>query len=140
MADNECLFCKIVVGDVPADIVYKDDEVLAFRDINPRAPIHVLVIPKQHLDSLASVADENRNLMGHIMLTAKEIARNEGLSQSGYRTVINVGADGGQTVNHLHLHLLGGRPPGGRQDESGFLRLTRYVTSIAVLVGLIEPK
>ena len=116
MAANECLFCKIVVGDVPADILYQDDEVLAFHDINPQAPIHILVVPKQHLDSLASVADENRNLMGHIMLTAKEIARNEGLSHSGYRTVINVGADGGQTVNHLHLHLLGGRalrwPPG----------------------------
>jgi|TARA_B100000678_G_scaffold283817_1_gene284435 histidine triad (HIT) family protein len=116
MAANECLFCKIVVGDVPADILYQDDEVLAFHDINPQAPIHILVVPKQHLDSLASVADENRNLMGHIMLTAKEIAKDEGLSHSGYRTVINVGADGGQTVNHLHLHLLGGRalrwPPG----------------------------
>ena len=116
MTANECLFCKIVVGDVPADVVYKDDKVLAFRDINPRAPIHVLVIPKQHLDSLASVADENCELMGHLMLTAKEIAKDEGLSRSGYRTVINVGADGGQTVNHLHLHLLGGRalrwPPG----------------------------
>ena len=116
MTANECLFCKIVGGDVPANIVYEDDKVLAFRDINPRAPIHVLVIPKEHLDSLTSGADENRELMGHIMLTAKEIARDEGLSHSGYRTVINVGADGGQTVNHLHLHLLGGRalrwPPG----------------------------
>jgi histidine triad (HIT) family protein len=96
--------------------VHEDDQVLAFRDINPRAPIHILIIPKQHLESLASVADENRDLMGHMMLTTKKIARDEGLSQSGYRTVINIGADGGQTVNHLHLHLLGGRalrwPPG----------------------------
>ena len=116
MAANECLFCKIVLGDVPADIVHEDDQVLAFRDINPRAPIHILIIPKQHLESLASVADENRDLMGHMMLTTKKIARDEGLSQSGYRTVINIGADGGQTVNHLHLHLIGGRalrwPPG----------------------------
>ena len=116
MTANECLFCKIVVGDVPANIVYEDDKVLAFRDINRRARIHVLVIHKEHFDSLESVADENRELMGHIMLTAKEIAKDEGLSHSGYRTVINVGADGGQTVNHLHLHLLGGRalrwPPG----------------------------
>ena len=96
--------------------MHEDDQVLAFRDINPRAPIHILIIPKQHLESLASVADENRDLMGHMMLTTKKIARDEGLSQSGYRTVINIGADGGQTVNHLHLHLLGGRalrwPPG----------------------------
>ena len=116
MAANECLFCKIALGDVPADIVHEDDQVLAFRDINPRAPIHILIIPKQHLHSLASVADENRDLMGHMMLTTKKIARDEGHSQSGYRTVINIGADGGQTVNHLHLHLLGGRalrwPPG----------------------------
>ena len=116
MATNECLFCKIVLGDVPADIVHEDDQVLALRDINPRAPIHILIIPKQHLESLASVADENRDLMGHMMLTTKKIARDEGLSQSGYRTVLNIGADGGQTVDHLHLHLLGGRalrwPPG----------------------------
>ena len=116
MAANECLFCKIVLGDVSADIVHEDDQVLAFRDINPRAPIHILIIPKQHLESLASVADENRDLMGHMMLSTKKIATDEGLSQSGYRTVINIGADGGQTVNHLHLHLLGGRalrwPPG----------------------------
>ena len=116
MAAKECLFCKIVTGDIPADVVYSDDDVLAFRDINPRAPIHVLVIPKEHLDSLASVADEHRDLMGHIMLVAREIAKDEGLGPSGYRTVINVGVDGGQTVQHLHLHLLGGRalrwPPG----------------------------
>ena len=116
MAANECLFCKIALGDVPADIVHEDDQVLAFRDINPRAPIHILIIPKQHLESLASVTDENRDLMGHMMLTTRKIAIDEGLSQSGYRTVINIGADGGQTVNHLHLHLLGGRalrwPPG----------------------------
>ena len=116
MSANDCLFCKIVSGDVPAEIIYRDDQVLAFRDINPRAPIHVLVIPQKHVDSLASVTEEQRDIMGKIMIVAREIAAAEGLSESGYRAVINVGLDGGQTISHLHLHLLGGRtlhwPPG----------------------------
>ena len=116
MSANDCLFCKIVSGDIPAEIIYRDDQVLAFRDINPRAPIHVLVIPQKHVDSLASVTDEQRDIMGKIMIVAREIAAAEGLSESGYRAVINVGLDGGQTISHLHLHLLGGRtlhwPPG----------------------------
>ena len=116
MSANDCLFCKIVSGDIPAEIIYRDDQVLAFRDINPRAPIHVLVIPQKHVDSLASVTDEQRDIMGKIMIATREIAVAEGLSESGYRAVINVGLDGGQTISHLHLHLLGGRtlhwPPG----------------------------
>ena len=116
MSANDCLFCKIVSGDIPAEIIYRDDQVLAFRDINPRAPIHVLVIPQKHVDSLASVTDEQRDIMGKIMIVSREIAAAEGLSESGYRAVINVGLDGGQTISHLHLHLLGGRtlhwPPG----------------------------
>ena len=116
MSANDCLFCKIVAGDIPAEVIYRDDQVLAFRDINPRAPIHVLVIPQKHVDSLASVTDEQRDIMGKIMIVAREIAAAEGLSESGYRAVINVGLDGGQTISHLHLHLLGGRtlhwPPG----------------------------
>ena len=116
MSANDCLFCKIVAGDIPAEIIYRDDQVLAFRDINPQAPIHVLVIPQKHVDSLASVTDEQRDIMGKIMIVAREIAAAEGLSESGYRAVINVGLDGGQTISHLHLHLLGGRtlhwPPG----------------------------
>lgn len=116
MSANDCLFCKIIAGDIPAEIIYRDDQVLAFRDINPRAPIHVLVIPQKHVDSLASVTEEQRDIMGKIMIVAREIAAAEGLSESGYRAVINVGLDGGQTISHLHLHLLGGRtlhwPPG----------------------------
>jgi len=116
MFAKECLFCKIIAGDIPADIVYSDDQVLVFRDINPQAPIHILLIPQKHVDSLASITDEHCGIIGKMMITARKVAATEGLSESGYRAVINVGSDGGQTVNHLHMHLLGGRtfrwPPG----------------------------
>jgi histidine triad (HIT) family protein len=111
---SSCLFCRIVAGEIPAKIVAQTDDCLAFRDIDPKAPTHVLVIPREHVPSLADAADAT--LIGKMALLAAEIARSEGIAQSGYRTVFNTNADAGQTVFHLHLHLLGGRrmswPPG----------------------------
>ncbi len=115
MADD-CLFCKIVAGDIPCEEVYSDDDVFAFRDINPAAPTHILVIPKKHLASVAAATPADEALMGKILLKANEIGQAEDLHSSGFRYVINTGKDGGQTVDHLHLHILGGRglfwPPG----------------------------
>jgi histidine triad (HIT) family protein len=111
---SDCLFCRIVRREIPASIVREDEHTLAFRDIDPKAPTHVLVIPKTHVASLDQ-ADDAATL-GRLLLAAREIARSEGIDKSGYRTVINTGADAGQTVHHVHLHLLGGRdmtwPPG----------------------------
>ncbi len=116
MDDSDCLFCKIVAGDIPADIVYEDDHVLAFRDINPQAPTHVLVIPRTHIARINDLEAEHAEIVGRMYLAAAAIARNEGIAESGYRTVMNCNSDGGQTVFHIHLHLLGGRaltwPPG----------------------------
>jgi histidine triad (HIT) family protein len=113
MAD-ECLFCKIVRGEIPAKLVYEGDDCIAFRDIDPKAPVHVLVVPRDHVASLDDVSDAP--LVGRLALVAAEIARQEGIAESGYRTVFNTNRDAGQTVFHLHLHLLGGRamtwPPG----------------------------
>jgi histidine triad (HIT) family protein len=114
MAD--CIFCKIVQGEIPAGKVYEDDLVLAFKDINPAAPTHVLIIPKEHIPSINEVTPAQQELMGHILVVAARIAREAGLVGAGCRIVNNCGADGGQTVFHLHFHLLGGRslqwPPG----------------------------
>jgi histidine triad (HIT) family protein len=111
----DCIFCKIVAGTIPVTRIYEDDMALAFADLNPQAPVHLLVIPKEHIASHAHAAVEHTALLGHLMATAGELARTQGL-ENGYRIVINTGPDGGQTVNHLHLHLLGGRhmgwPPG----------------------------
>src|SRR5436190_19875225 len=107
MTDN-CLFCKMVAGAIKPDIVYQDDTVLAFRDINPQAPTHVLVIPKRHVATLNDLNDEDGKLVGALVMAARRIAKDLGLAQAGYRTVINTNADGGQTVYHVHLHLLGG--------------------------------
>jgi len=111
----ECLFCKIRDGAIPATIVAENEHALAFRDLHPQAPTHVLVIPRKHLASLAQATAEDAALLGEVQLLAQKIARDEGLA-AGYRTVLNTGPDGGQTVFHLHLHLLGGRsmtwPPG----------------------------
>jgi histidine triad (HIT) family protein len=104
-----CLFCKIVSGEIPSTPVYQDELAYAFADINPRAPVHVLVVPKEHLDSVHVAGKQHEALLGHLVTVAAEIARDKGLTQ-GYRVVTNVGDDGGQTVDHLHLHLLGGRP------------------------------
>jgi histidine triad (HIT) family protein len=112
---DDCLFCKIVAGEIPADKVYEDDEIVAFRDIRPAAPTHVLVIPKAHIPTLNDLTAEHDALMGRIVRVAQEIARDEGLSD-GYRLVVNCLAGGGQVVFHLHAHLIGGRsltwPPG----------------------------
>jgi histidine triad (HIT) family protein len=116
VSTSDCLFCRIARGEIPATLVHIDDQVVAFRDISPQAPVHVLVIPKEHLASLDATDATHRELLGKLQLTAAEIARKEGIAEGGYRTVLNVGADGGQTVHHIHLHLLGGRalawPPG----------------------------
>lgn len=116
MTDDDCLFCQIVDGVIPADVVHETEHVLAFRDIGPQAPTHVLVIPKEHLASLDDATDGHRALLGEIMLVGRDVARAEGVSETGFRAVVNTGADGGQTVHHFHLHVLGGRamgwPPG----------------------------
>jgi histidine triad (HIT) family protein len=111
-----CLFCKILDKSIPSTEVYSDAECYAFADIRPQAPVHVLVVPRRHIGSLADISEADRPLLGHLLWAAAEIARARGLDASGYRAVINTGSDGGQTVDHLHVHLLGGRsltwPPG----------------------------
>ncbi len=110
MTREDCLFCKIVAGEIPSSKLYEDDRCFAFNDISPQAPTHVLVVPREHVDSLDTAREGNKELLGHLLLTAAEIAREKGFSDDGYRVVINTNADGGQTVFHLHVHLLGGRP------------------------------
>ena len=105
----ECVFCQIIAGKIPADIVHQDDEFLAFRDIRPQAPIHVVIIPRYHIASITELTNEQQGLIGHLILLAGELAEKEGISANGYRLVMNCGADGGQLVPHLHLHVLGGR-------------------------------
>ena len=113
---DDCLFCKIINGDIPADIVAQTDNALAFRDINPQAKTHVLIIPKVHIQSTRELNDDNAHYLMDMAVMANNIAENEDIMESGYRWVINTGDDGGQTVHHIHLHLLGGRklhwPPG----------------------------
>lgn len=106
---SDTIFGKIIRKEIPADIVYEDDKCLAFRDISPQAPVHILVIPKKPIVRLSEATSEDHALMGHLLLIAKRVADQVGLS-NGYRVVINNGMDGGQTVDHLHLHILGGRP------------------------------
>ena len=104
------VFKKIIDGEIPADKVYEDDRCLAFRDVNPQAPVHVLVIPKQEIASIESLADSDADLLGRLWIVIRNVARDEGLADGGYRVVVNCGSDGGQTVDHLHFHILGGRP------------------------------
>jgi len=104
---SDCLFCKIVAADIPAEIVYDDEQILVFKDINPRAAVHLLAIPKIHLTSLEDVTDEHQMLIGHIMMQLPHLARAQGIPD-GFRTIINTGPGGGQEVGHLHIHLLGG--------------------------------
>ena len=115
MSDN-CLFCKIAAGQIPATVVFSDEHIVAFRDISPIAPQHILLIPRKHIQSVAALTTQDSELMGHLLLSAKSVAIDEGFAESGYRCVLNTGEDGGQTVSHLHLHLLAGRqmswPPG----------------------------
>ena len=111
----DCLFCKIIAGTIPSKRLYEDDLAYAFADIDPKAPIHILIVPKKHIPSLAEANEEDAVLLGHLHVVAKKLAAEQNLG-GGYRTVVNTGTDGGQTVFHLHLHLLGGRqmhwPPG----------------------------
>lgn len=106
---EECIFCRIVAGEVPSDIVYQDEDFLAFRDISPQAPTHVLIIPKTHITSLAELIEGQQGLAGRLIILAKNLAEKEGIVKRGYRLVINCGPEGGQVVPHLHLHLIGGR-------------------------------
>mgnify|MGYP001812164545 FL=1 len=113
---EDCLFCKIVAGDIPADIIYESESALAFRDINPQAPTHVLVIPRQHIATINDLDEADRSLVGDLYLAAQQIAAEEGIAESGYRAVMNCNEGAGQSVFHIHLHVLGGRaltwPPG----------------------------
>ncbi len=116
MAEQDCIFCKIVAGGIPAAKIFEDERAIVFRDINPQAPTHALVIPRAHVASLNEAGEADEALLGHLLLVAARVARQEGLAESGYRTVINTGAGAGQSVFHIHVHLLGGRrltwPPG----------------------------
>ena len=105
----DCIFCKIVAGEIPSTKVYEDDRVLAVRDIAPQAPTHILVIPKEHIPSFACITEENAPLAAHVLAVAAKIAHDEGLEEGGYRIVSNCGENAGQTVPHLHFHILGGR-------------------------------
>ena len=111
-----CIFCKIVAGEIPAEILYQDDDVICFRDVAPQAPTHMLVIPKRHIGSIAELEEGDATLAGKILVTATRMAKEQGISESGYRVAMNCGDEGGQTVGHIHMHILGGRqmgwPPG----------------------------
>lgn len=113
---SDCIFCKIAAGEIPADKLFEDDQVVAFRDLSPQAPTHVLVIPRKHIATLNDLEADDAPLMGHMYRVAAGLAKELGFAQDGYRCVMNCNADGGQTVFHIHLHLLGGRamtwPPG----------------------------
>ncbi|MDE3180203.1 MAG: histidine triad nucleotide-binding protein [Acidobacteriota bacterium] len=113
---SECIFCRIVHREIPAKIIFEDESTVAFEDIRPEAPQHFLVVPKEHLESLAKISDDHEPLLGHLLSVAAKLARERGLEPNGYRTVVNTGAGAGQTVFHLHVHVLGGRtfhwPPG----------------------------
>lgn len=107
---SDCLFCKMVAGEVQPDVVYEDEHVLAFRDINPQAPTHVLVVPRRHISTLNETNAHDAELLGRLMVAARLVAAAEGIAEPGYRTVMNCNADAGQSVYHIHLHVLGGRP------------------------------
>ena len=109
---EECIFCKIINGQVPSEKVYEDDEILAFKDIQPAAPIHVLIIPKKHIATLMDIEEEDSSLMGKIIQTAKKIAKQLGIEEKGFRLIANCGPDSGQEVMHIHFHLLAGRTMG----------------------------
>jgi histidine triad (HIT) family protein len=106
---SDCIFCKIAAGEIPSTVVYQDEEILVFEDINPRAPVHLLLIPKQHLATLNDPGPEHEHLLGKMTLKAAELAKGRGVAESGYRVLINCNADGRQEVFHLHMHVIGGR-------------------------------
>ena len=105
----ECIFCKIAAGAIPTEFLYRDEEVIAFRDIHPQTPQHILVVPREHIASLTDLKPQHRELVGKLVEVANGLARSQGIADKGYRLVVNCGRDGGQGVSHLHLHLLGGR-------------------------------
>lgn len=110
--EAEELFLKIINREVPADIVYEDDRVIAFKDINPAAPVHLLIVPRKHIKTVNDLGDDDKDLIGHIVLVAQRLAREYGIAESGYRAVFNCGRDAGQIVYHIHLHLMGGKKMG----------------------------
>jgi len=116
LVDPDCIFCKLANHAIPARAVFEDDDIFAFEDLSPQATVHILIVPKRHIANLAATSDGDLEVLGKLLRAAAVIAADQGVSESGYRTVANVGRDGGQTVDHLHLHLLGGRhmgwPPG----------------------------
>ena len=105
----DCIFCKIIKKEIPASIIYEDDNIIAFNDIEPKAPVHVIIIPKKHIPTISEIGPEDKELVGEILLVAPKIARQKGVSETGYRLIVNKGKDAGQTVDHLHFHLLGGK-------------------------------
>jgi len=113
---EDCIFCKIVEKDIPSELIYEDERIVAFNDINPQAPVHILIIPKEHFASLNDIPEEKKDVLSHILLKARQIAQNIGINEKGYRIVLNTARDSGQVVFHIHFHLLGGRrmtwPPG----------------------------
>jgi histidine triad (HIT) family protein len=113
---EDCIFCKIINKEIPASVIFEDDEMIAFNDINPQAPIHILLIPREHFASLNDIPEEKKNILSHLLLKARQIAQEKGIAEKGYRIVLNTERDSGQEVFHIHLHLLGGRrmhwPPG----------------------------
>ena len=106
----DCIFCKIAAGEIPSTRVFEDDVCVAFNDLSPQAPTHILVIPRDHVDSLDKAGSEHKEMLGHVLLVVRDIARQQGFAENGYRVVINTNSDGGQTVFHMHVHLLAGRP------------------------------
>jgi len=116
VSDSDCLFCRIAAGEIPADLVRSEPEAVAFRDINPQAPTHILIIPRKHIPSITALTPDDAPMMGTLFSMARDLAMEEGIAEGGYRMVVNAGPDAGQTVFHVHLHLLGGRhlgwPPG----------------------------
>jgi len=116
MTDQDCIFCKIAKKEIPSEIIFEDDLILAFKDINPQAPSHVLIIPKEHFPSLNEIPEEKKEILSHILMNIKSIAQQTGASENGYRVVLNTGKNSGQEVFHIHFHLLSGRrmtwPPG----------------------------
>ncbi|WP_457567866.1 histidine triad nucleotide-binding protein [Desulfurobacterium sp.] len=107
-----CIFCKIVNGEIPAKIVYEDEKVMAFHDINPQAPVHILIIPKEHIPTINDLEEKHKELIGHIFLVAKNIAKEMGFDEKGYRVLVNCNRDGGQEIYHVHFHLFAGKPLG----------------------------
>jgi histidine triad (HIT) family protein len=110
---SDCIFCKIVAGEIPAETVYQDDEMIAFNDISPKAPVHILVVPRDHIPTLNEPGSEHEGLLGRMMLRAAQIAKEKEVAEDGYRVLVNCNSDGGQVVFHLHMHLIGGRSLGG---------------------------